>query len=86
MIELVIYSLIMMLSGILAYEVLKYLTQNLRDYRTRKECDKFEDRAFHRCLTGSLDHAFKELSYKDAFSYMEEVKRLERQKARSVEA
>jgi len=81
MIELVFQVLVFMLCGIFVYELLKHLVQNLRDFRIKRECDKFEDRAFKHCLTGSLDHALEELSKKDVYSYLEELERLERQKA-----
>jgi hypothetical protein len=65
MIALVFQVLISMLCGIMVYETVKFAKRSLEDYRTRKECDHYEAREFHRCLTGSLDKAFRNLSEKE---------------------
>jgi hypothetical protein len=57
MIEIVMYSLILMLSGILIYEVSKFLWNSLSEYRIKRECDRYESKEFEK----DMQKSFKKL-------------------------
>ena len=48
MIYLVIYSVMLMLAGILAWDTIKYLWNQLTQYRLKKECNKYEDKQWEK--------------------------------------
>lgn len=57
MISFIFQSIVMMLSGILIYEISKFLWNHLTEYRIKRECEHYENREFRK----EIQKAFKKL-------------------------
>ena len=81
MIYLVIYSVMLMLAGILLWETIKYLWNELMQYRIRSECDRYEADAWINVLQMRMEKAKKQKEIKEIFERLKkEYDKAEKQK------
>jgi predicted small integral membrane protein len=55
MIEFFFQTFFLMLAGILIWELLQFIIEKLKSLKIRRECEKWEDKAFEREMRKALE-------------------------------